>query len=72
MKEQVPQNCWEFWNCPEDTKTRCPAFPSAGKKCWEVASSLDKEGCSKVKGRGVLFCVNQCTWFKEMNPHQEI
>ena len=72
MTDQKPQNCWEFWNCPKTTMIQCPAFPSEGKKCWEVASSPDKEGCSKAKDKGLLFCVKRCAWFKKMNPRLKI
>lgn len=67
MKEK-PQNCWEFWDCSKTKKNACPAFPSDGQKCWEVASSPEKEGCTKAKGRGLFFCVQECAWFKRVHP----
>ncbi|MBU0504031.1 MAG: hypothetical protein KKG43_06565 [Candidatus Omnitrophica bacterium] len=69
MDNKEPQNCWEFYNCPEETRKKCPAFPSDGKKCWEVAGSFDGLGCPKTKGMGMMFCVRNCVWFKKMfNP----
>jgi hypothetical protein len=65
MDDKEPQNCWEFHNCPEETKKKCPAFPSHGSKCWEVASSPREAGCFKAKGMGLIFCVSNCDWFKK-------
>lgn len=28
--------CWDIKNCPPERQMQCPAFPNAGKNCWEV------------------------------------
>jgi hypothetical protein len=62
----TPQNCWEFHNCVDATRDKCPAFPNDGRKCWEVASTFDGSGCPKVKGVGMKYCVLSCAWFKKI------
>ena len=66
MDNKESQNCWEFWNCPEETKIKCPAFIYPDEKCWIVASSVN--GCFKTKEEGFRFCVQTCDWFKKVNP----
>jgi len=68
MDIKETQNCWEIHNCPEETKKKCPAFPSYGSKCWEVASSSKKTGCPLTRDRGRFSCINQCAWFRKLNP----
>ena len=61
--DKEPENCWEFYNCQE-AREKCPAYPTDGKKCWEVASSV---GCILTKGAGMKFCISKCDWFKMLN-----
>jgi len=68
MDNKEPQNCWEFHNCSEEARKKCPAFPSDGRKCWEIASSFEGIGCPKTKGMGMRFCIRNCGWFKKLNP----
>ena len=30
-------NCWEFNNCPENVKSKCPAYPDHGTSCWQYS-----------------------------------
>jgi hypothetical protein len=65
-----PQNCWEFWNCPKDVRNHCRAYEyDMGKECWLIASSFYKKGCPKTKDKGLLFCIEDCPWFKKLNPN---
>jgi len=69
MAKKEPQNCWEFHHCPKKVKEECPAYKTnMGRSCWVVASGFYPDGCPKAKGRGVLFCAENCAWFKKMNP----
>ena len=69
MDNKEPQNCWEFWNCPEVARKKCPAYEyKMGRECWMIASSFNGEGCPKTKGMGMKFCMNNCDWFKKLNP----
>jgi len=31
---QIKEKCWEIMNCPEERKTKCPAFNSTDARCW--------------------------------------
>ncbi|MBU0547287.1 MAG: hypothetical protein KJ710_02165 [Candidatus Omnitrophica bacterium] len=67
MANKEPQNCWEFNNCPEEIRNNCSAYiPNMGRDCWIVASQIEYEGCKKVKGRGLGFCIKNCDWYKKL------
>jgi len=35
------KNCWEFMDCPEERKEKCPAFTqNLGRRCWRVPGTL--------------------------------
>ena len=58
-----PENCWEFWNCPEEIRNNCEIFKlNAGKECWFLSNS--SKGCKRSKGNGGWF---NCEWFKKNN-----
>ena len=67
MKDKIePQNCWEFWNCPNEVKSKCAAFKyNSGKECWMLESSAEPK-CSRLK-TDFEYCW-QCPWFKKMHP----
>lgn len=68
MDNKEPQNCWEFWNCSGEER-KCPAYVyEMGRECWMIASAFDGKGCPKVKDMGMKFCLNNCDWFKKLNP----
>jgi hypothetical protein len=61
-KEQEHQNCWEFQNCSKEIREGCPAYQTAGRECWFVASHY----CLKHKC-DFEYCW-ECPWFKKLNP----
>ena len=37
IKPMEPRNCWEFWNCKNSEKEKCPACQtSSGKDCFNL------------------------------------
>ena len=68
MKKK-PENCWEYWNCADEVRRKCPAYTTnSGRECWMVAgtfSSREKK-CPKAKNE-FDFCW-QCPWFRLLNP----
>jgi hypothetical protein len=41
--DKKTQNCWEFMNCPIDTKYKCNAYRmNIGKECW-FEYNIEKE-----------------------------
>ncbi|MBU2638894.1 MAG: hypothetical protein KJ955_08015 [Nanoarchaeota archaeon] len=67
MPKVEPKNCWEFWNCAEDIKKKCPAYNyNSGRDCWLAASSFREPGCPKVKNE--FESCSDCPWFKKLNP----
>lgn len=63
MRKQ-PKNCWEFWNCPQEIKKKCPAFQTdSGQECWLVAQNF----CPYLKKK-YRYCW-ECSWFQKLNPN---
>ena len=62
---QEPQNCWEFWDCPQEIRTNCLAYQQdLGKRCWSVPysyGSLLKKDMEKCW---------ECAWYKKVT-HKE-
>ena len=81
MDKKIPLYCWEFHNCPEEERKKCPAFLYPEEKCWNIASRscgkvLSPGGgalntvFSNVNGSnvGINYCIHKCGWFKKLNP----
>jgi len=68
MKNKEPQHCWEFRNCPDDTKKKCPAYIYKYEKCWMIASHVSGKWCPSAKDKGIVYCFEECGWYKKMNP----
>lgn len=63
QKNREPQNCWGFWNCPEDMKKECTAYRSnMGRQCWLVCNMSKKNQTIRRN----LECTN-CEWHKKIN-----
>ena len=52
MDNKESQHCWEFHNCPEEVKMKCPAHMYSDEKCWIIASSFCGRNCPKVSAGG--------------------
>ncbi len=60
---QEPQNCWEFWNCPEELKIECSAYLcNLGNKCWLVSGFSKKNKTARKD----IDCTD-CEWYKKLN-----
>ena len=57
-----PKNCWEYWDCPEEIRDKCPAYttPYSGRVCFYYA----KDFCPKLKDE-FEHCW-ECPWFKKI------
>ncbi|MBW6441217.1 methyl-accepting chemotaxis protein [Patescibacteria group bacterium] len=59
----IPQNCWEYWDCKKYIRENCEAYKTdSGKECWLVAAGH----CPRSKERGVKDC-QDCRWYKINN-----
>ncbi|MEW6572845.1 MAG: methyl-accepting chemotaxis protein [Bacillota bacterium] len=65
-------NCWDYLNCPEHRKDKCPAYAqNAGRRCWRLQGTLcggEVQGSIVEKLATCLKCdvyhkVNQLKWF---------
>lgn len=60
------KNCWDFWECPEETRKNCPAYKTdSGRDCYDLA----REFCPRLK---VDFehCW-ECPWYKKVKEEDE-
>ncbi len=56
-KPREPQNCWEYWSCPEADKEKCPVYQNDyGKRCWFLS------GCVAIVERKFKNCW-ECPWY---------
>lgn len=72
MFSRRKQSCWDFLNCPESRKEKCPAFTqNAGRRCWRLSGTLcggEVQGSIVEKLATCLKCevyhkINQLRWF---------
>lgn len=68
---KVKPKCWDYTNCPEDRKNKCPAFTqNAGRRCWRIAGTMchgEKQGSIVEKLATCLKCdvyhkINRLRW----------
>ena len=57
LENQEVKNCWEFLECPEDSRSECAAYNyNSGNECWLIAgSSRHQEKCPGIKN-GDIYC----------------
>ena len=62
-----PKNCWEYWDCPEEIRDRCPAYtiPYSGRECFYYA----KDFCPKLKHE-FEHCW-ECPWYKKIKSDSD-
>ncbi len=60
-------NCWEFKNCPEEIRTKCPAYPLRGKDCWKVTGTKCEGGTIEKSSLAekIEFCRKECDFYKQ-------
>lgn len=67
-KEDEPQNCWEFLECPKEIRDKCTAYQrNLGDTCWFITENTGKGCYGYDKHDG---CFN-CPWYKKNNPDWE-
>ncbi|MBI4843524.1 MAG: PilZ domain-containing protein [Nitrospirae bacterium] len=60
-----PKNCWEFWNCADKLKAKCPAFTTdSGRECFDLA----KDYCPKTTDE-FEHCW-ECPWYQEIQKER--
>ena len=62
-----PKNCWEYWDCSEEIRDKCPAYtiPDSGRDCFDLA----KDYCPKVL-YGFKHCW-ECPWYKKIKSDSD-
>jgi len=73
--------CWDYMDCPEDRKQKCPAYiENAGRRCWRVSGTLchgEVQGSIVEKLATCLKCdvyhkINQLRWFDTTYARMEL
>ncbi|MBF0122708.1 MAG: hypothetical protein HQL21_04790 [Candidatus Omnitrophica bacterium] len=65
MDKKEPKYCWEYRNCEDGIRKKCPAYLYSEEDCWMLASHPSGEGCPWAKGKGILYCASECEWYKK-------
>lgn len=65
-KDLKEMNCWEFKDCDENIRIKCPAYPDKGKKCWKVTGTKCEGGIIEKSTlmEKILYCRNNCNFYK--------
>jgi len=64
-----PQNCWEFWQCPQIVKDGCYAYRlNAGKECWRITESIIPKPAESPRIKNKIPYCGECGWFKWLKP----
>jgi hypothetical protein len=60
------QNCWEFWNCPDEKKQTCDAYlTNSGKECFNFTKDFTPHVEKEFKK-----CW-ECPWYKKIKAEIE-
>jgi len=63
-KNDTSEHCWEFMNCPRDTKNDCFVYKSdTHEPCWILNQIVKKKDRYKI-----LDTCKHCPWFLKNNP----
>ena len=66
MEKHIP--CWEILDCPEERKSRCPAWEfGAGTLCWFINGTYCEGVVHKNWAEKIQYCRN-CTAFPLVSP----
>jgi len=57
-------NCWDYMDCPEEIRSKCPAYPANGRDCWKMLSTKCGGGRYELSSivEKVAFCRN-CEYY---------
>lgn len=59
-----PRNCWEFWDCHQEVKEKCPAYLTGyGRDCYDFT----EDDTPRVK-RGFEHC-SECPWYRKVKTN---
>lgn len=62
------QNCWEFIDCPQETREKCEVYKKdLGNTCWFIFGHTER-GCLAYDKYGGCF---NCPWYKKQNSSWE-
>jgi len=60
------KTCWDYWDCPEETRAKCPAYiTKSGRDCFDLAS----EFCPRKKSE-FKHCW-ECPWYKKVEKEDK-
>ena len=64
------QNCWEFYNCPQERQNVCSAFKKgAGRRCWQVAGTLCEGKTDGMFARKIGDCM-KCEFYIQVHARR--
>ena len=65
-KVMIPDNCWEYWECPKEMRDIWPAYVlDSGKNCFNLA----KDFCPKLE-KDFKHCW-EYSWYRQINSFDE-
>ena len=73
-KEGVKRkNCWDVKNCPNDRKTKCPAFEfDSGALCWFINGTICECASQKSWKTKISMCQKCEVWKRLLGSNADI
>ncbi len=66
IRESDAINCWQFWDCSEEAKLKCPVYKSKdGRRCWTYTHDLLIPFHFSRQRKKFKSC-EECPWYKKM------
>ena len=60
------QPCWQLKNCPEERKTKCPAWEfNSGEFCWFISGTICECAAQKTWNEKIQVC-KECIVMKDI------
>ena len=61
------RNCWEFWNCSNESKEECDAYNlKLGRNCWSISARYCLRNLAKISKKKINTCL-KCLWYANLN-----
>ncbi len=70
MRRHKYNACWEYWDCSQKNKIKCPVYKAGdGKRCWMYTDNLAVFAWAAADRK--FDTCKKCPWYKKLHPKRE-